>query len=90
MKTTQKTIQIETYKCDATDVDMVSFSFEESDKMIGGILQLNSSYCGIADGFHGLAELHLSREVTEKILRFLLNKYPKTRENELIQHCLSK
>ena len=91
MKTTKHELKVETYKCDATDADMVSFSFEEPDKMIGGVLQLNNSYCAIADGIpNELCELHLNREVIEKVLRFLLNEYPKLRENELIQHCLSK
>ena len=90
MKTTKTKLVVDTYICDATDTDMVTFSHKAPDKMIGGILQLNSSYGGIADGFYGATELHLSREVTEKVLRFLLNEYPKTKENELIQHCLSE
>ena len=62
MKTTKTTLVVDTYICDATGTNMVSFSHKAPEKMIGGILQLNSSYCGIADGFHGLAELHLSNE----------------------------
>ncbi len=89
MNTTVKVEQVETYICDATGVDMVDFSFKEPETMIGGILQLNGNYCGIADGCYE-RELHFSSEVIGEIARFLLRKYPKLEDNELIQQCAVK
>lgn len=87
MNTTVKVEQVETYICDATGVDMVDFSMENPDTMIGGTLMLNYNYGGIADGC-AERELHFSAEVIGEIMRFLVSKYPNLEKMEVVQDCL--